>query len=130
MNTDSDNPRPWKKDVTKGEWSYDTGLPFNIYSDDATGSIIGTTSGFKFAPRPEAEKEANARLAVEAGTVLHQTGMTPGELAELSQELVKVSQGLLEKLFSLALTYNDRSCDYDVCPEVRAFHDACVKVRS
>lgn len=41
-------------------------LKFNFYSDDATGSIVGTVDGFKLAPRSDEEKEANAEFIVKA----------------------------------------------------------------
>ena len=49
---------------TKLPWVFDN--KFNIYSSDATGSIVATTDGFNLAPRPDEEKEANARLIVNA----------------------------------------------------------------
>jgi hypothetical protein len=53
---------------TKGPWCLDETLPFGIYSDDATGSIIARVSGkgFEYVPRPEAEWQANARLIAAA----------------------------------------------------------------
>jgi len=48
--------------VTDGPWVYDPLCPFNAYSDDATGYIVATVDGFRYAPRPEAEKIANARF--------------------------------------------------------------------
>ena len=51
---------------TKGPWVWDKRHPFNVYSDDATGSIVSTTDGFKYAPRHDAEKQANANLIAAA----------------------------------------------------------------
>jgi hypothetical protein len=50
---------------TKGPWILDPKLPFRVYSTDATGSIIAGFD-FQFAPRPDAEKTANARLTSAA----------------------------------------------------------------
>jgi hypothetical protein len=100
MLSSNDNPRPWKKDVTKGEWKFYTepqpnGCP-----------IIGTIRGLMVAqiahstkdPSQKDEAIANAHLLTEAGTVLHQTGMTPGELAERVEELtraLRVCKGII-----------------------------------
>jgi len=42
--------------------------------------------------------EANARLIAEAGTVAHETGLTPRQLAEQRDELVKALQWALAEL--------------------------------
>lgn len=55
---------------TPGPWVYDASLPENVYSDDATGSIVATCGGFDFAPRSKAEIYANARLIAEAPALL------------------------------------------------------------
>jgi hypothetical protein len=52
--------------ATRRPWVYDPACLANIYSDDATGSIIATCRGFYFAPRPSEEQEANAALIVLA----------------------------------------------------------------
>ena len=76
----ADNPRPWKKDVTKGEWKvrkYNRELtvskfkPVDVLRGDHALRISANTEG-----------DSDAELIAEAGTVFHQTGMTPGELAE------------------------------------------------
>lgn len=51
---------------TPTPWVHDPVLPAHVYSDDATGSIVATCTGFSFAPRPEAEKRANAAFIVRA----------------------------------------------------------------
>ena len=50
--------------VTPGPWVHDPeeARQFHIYSDDATGSIVATATGFQYAPRKPAEKLANARF--------------------------------------------------------------------
>ncbi len=49
--------------ATKGRWVWDSRKPMRdkFYSDDGTGSIIGTCGEFRYAPRPISEVEANAR---------------------------------------------------------------------
>ncbi len=44
-------------------------------------------------------------------------------------ECLEAANGLHRKLYELAERYNDRSCDYDVCPEVRTYDSAIAKVR-
>ena len=41
------------------------------------------------ADDPVAERDANTRLIAEAGTVLHETGLTPRQLAEQRAELLE-----------------------------------------
>ena len=87
-----DNPRPWKKDVTKGEWEvgdYDEHLGYDCMTGGIhTGVAVldGAHYGQKWcepvADEAKAKMLADAQLIAEAGTVFHQTGMTPGELAE------------------------------------------------
>lgn len=48
--------------VTRGKWVYDPHHPYGVYSEDVTGSIIGTTDGFEYAERSHVEKAANAHL--------------------------------------------------------------------
>lgn len=66
--------REWEVDLetlnkaaTPGRWLFEhmQGVKFaGLYSDDATGSIIAKFGGFEFAPRPDAETDANCALAV------------------------------------------------------------------
>ncbi len=51
---------------TKGPWLLDPTLPGKVYSNDATGSIIATATGFDLAPRPNEEMLANTAL-IHAG---------------------------------------------------------------
>lgn len=46
------------------------------------------------ADDPVAERDANTRLIAEAGTVLHETGLTPRQLAESRAELLEALQRL------------------------------------
>ena len=43
--------------------------------------------------------------------------------------LLEACEGLIDKLYRVADEYNDRSCDYDVCEEVRAARRAIAKAR-
>ena len=66
--TSPENVARMLEGVTPGPWEHDPieGYQFNIYSDDATGSILATTTGFQYAPRKPAEKLANARFIAYA----------------------------------------------------------------
>lgn len=79
---------------TNGPWVYDENHPFNAYSDDKTGSIVATCDGFKYAPRPDAEKIANARLIAAAPrlfdlVVLVQGSFGGGNIVTFSDEDIK-----------------------------------------
>ena len=54
-----------KEQYTPTPWVYDELRPASFYSDDVTGSIIGTCDGFRFAERPAAEQAANAAHIVK-----------------------------------------------------------------
>lgn len=52
------------------------------------------------ADDPVAERDANTRLIAEAGTVLHETGLTPRQLAEQRAELLealRLAAGTVER---------------------------------
>lgn len=80
MTTES---RPWKKDVTKGEW--ESGW------NGHTCAVWGVAIVLGFDTK---QCNANRELIAEAGTTLHQTGMTPGELAERVEMLEELIKGL------------------------------------
>ena len=100
-----DNPRPWKKDVTKGEWVW------KEESDTDCGSFKPMGGGERVCWFGSDEEyynqcgtppnEADRELILEASRVLHQTGMTPGELAERVKELELVGGKLLRALENL-----------------------------
>ena len=46
---------------TPGPWIAEGG---SVFSDDATGSIVATCDGFRYAPRPKSEVLANAEFIV------------------------------------------------------------------
>lgn len=77
----------------KGPWSYTASIPqdgaecFWIVGHD--GRDIGAVDG----PQTD-EREALARLIAEAGTVLHETGLTPRQLAEQRAELLEALKRL------------------------------------
>ena len=100
MSTDN-NPRPWKKDVTIGEWR------FVEYGDNDCGNITGLGGAVicHFGSDIPYENQcgnppsiADQALMIEAGTVFHQTGMTPGELAEENKTLASKIKGLKKKI--------------------------------
>lgn len=75
----------YKDKVTKGEWL--------VSCSDETGYYIeakfdGYVAVVHYWSRPDDEVSANATLCAEAGTVLHETGYTPRELAEQRAELL------------------------------------------
>jgi hypothetical protein len=57
---------------TPGPWvlSDDDCLAGNVYSTDATGSIVARVKGFEYALRPESEWRANATLIAAAPDLL------------------------------------------------------------
>ena len=55
---------------TPGPWVTDDTLPGNVYSSDATGSIIATVTGFEWARRGKTVEKANARLIAAAPDML------------------------------------------------------------
>lgn len=76
-----------RKEATGRPWVHDHhAFPFNVYSDDATGSIIATCDGFRLAPRSDAEKHANAALIVEAVNSLEPNERRIAELTEALRE--------------------------------------------
>jgi HAMP domain-containing protein len=56
--------------VTPGPWVHDPKLFSNVYSDDATGSIVATCTGFTYARRPPADEAANARFIAFARSLV------------------------------------------------------------
>lgn len=73
----SANTRPWKKDVTPGEWVLDWGG--HLYSPSNLQLVV--------VVQHSPSTQANVALIKEATKTLHQTGMTPGELAEQNAAL-------------------------------------------
>jgi hypothetical protein len=97
----------YKDKVTRGRWKgvgengcYDNRRNdwelVNDDTDEATSAPITLDDGKVIAfvvceesgPDADAEFDANAQLIAEAGTVLHETGYTPRELAEQRAELL------------------------------------------
>lgn len=79
MNTEE--LRALRDRATKGPWVYDPEYPLNVYSDDATGSIIATVGGFRLAPRPLDEMTANASLIALAPDLLDEVLRLRADLA-------------------------------------------------
>jgi hypothetical protein len=88
MTTES---RPWKKYVTKGEWIADFGS--HLLSPSSLRLIAVVQHG--------PSQAADVIFIKEASKVFHQTGMTPGELAERVRELKFELEDALEELKSL-----------------------------
>jgi hypothetical protein len=73
--------------VTPGPWVHDPKLFSNVYSDDATGSIVATCTGFTYARRPPADEAANARFIAFARSLV----------PEMADEIARLrAQGLRE----------------------------------
>lgn len=92
------------KNATRGPWTVDA-------SDEDAIEVVGTpvwgcerfgkrgrwsvcTLDDLLGDHPK-EVKANARLIAEAGTVLHETGLTPRQLAEQRAELLEALEQLL-----------------------------------
>lgn len=78
-------PGPWMTEYPR--------LPGGVYSDDATGSIVARTSGkgFEYAPRPDAEWQANADIIAAARNAIP---WLLDEIARLTAENAALREGL------------------------------------
>jgi hypothetical protein len=93
MTTES---RPWKKYVTKGEWVWkiSKGTEDCGSFESQDGDVIcwfGDSEQF-YPTSGWGPTKADRKLILEASRVLHQTGMTPGELAERVRELEELQE--------------------------------------
>ena len=75
---------------TPGPWAVARMTPCRV--DTASGSISISWSSNNDSGAREREAEANARLIAEAGTVFHNTGLSPVQLVEMVQELKAASK--------------------------------------
>ncbi len=82
-------PGPW----TIEEYGDDDAPSLVIHKDSQTRICFMATPGSHGDP---AKIEANARLIAEAGTVAHETGLTPRQLAEQRAELLAVLKAAVE----------------------------------
>lgn len=57
------------------------------------------------------DNRANARLIAEAGTVYHETGLTPRQLAEQRAELLSVVDRLCKQFYAAGIGYLKNSDD-------------------
>lgn len=64
----------------------------NLTVNDSAGNTIVACPGSSTGTR--IEMKANARLIAEAGTVAHETGLTPRQLADLNKELLEALKDL------------------------------------
>ena len=79
--------------------------PWNVCKDGSLGSVE-SASGKMVAQAQQItapagldmERLANARLIAEAGTVAHETGLTPRQLAEQRAELLEALQDLVAQV--------------------------------
>lgn len=105
---------------TPGPWVHDAKYPFNAYSNDVTGSIVATCDGFKYAPRSDAEKTANAFLIATApalyktlefvSNVLDEITEYPHVLSELEMnDSMRVDHALHEARVVMAKARGDHS---------------------
>jgi len=105
----TDNPRPWKKDVTKGEWKWKVNKgteDCGSFESSGGGQVVcwfGDSERF-YPTSGISPARADRELILEASRVLHQTGMTPGELAERVGKL----EGYLKTLLAYAKTSDDQ----------------------
>jgi hypothetical protein len=75
--------------VTPGPWVHDPKLFSNVYSDDATGSIVATCTGFTYARRPPAVEAANARFIAFARSLVPEMA---DEIARLRAEVERLRE--------------------------------------
>lgn len=60
--------------------------PWDLWGDANPSQVISSPAGF-VAQTLGSNDEANARLIAEAGTVFHNTGLSPVQLVEMVKEL-------------------------------------------
>ena len=101
MNTTDANfkptPGPWKRsDNTSETLSTDDA----IYHRHSSGALkwVCRVYGEGCSSRNVQERDSNAALIAEAGTVYHETGKTPARLAEENRELLEALELALKEL--------------------------------
>jgi hypothetical protein len=87
--------------------------PWELWGDANPSQVISSPAGF-VAQTLGSNDEANARLIAEAGTVHHETGLTPRQLVERVKELEEVVRELVaydesdhEDSVGMMLDYSD-----------------------
>jgi len=108
---------PWKVNRDQIRYSeegmYLSGLVIENPSEDlAVASIVEWQSPL--------EAEANAALIAEAGTVAHETGKTPRQLAEENRELLKALKSVTDELEARLALVEGTQEEYSAL--TRAFH--------
>ncbi|WP_088255593.1 hypothetical protein [Fimbriiglobus ruber] len=102
---------------TAGPWEYVK----STYKDNSAHHFVGynrhgdtvLTVCKLVQPLANASIEANARIIAEAGTVCHETGLTPRQLAEQRQELLEALEAFCEEEPRVASEIDgDVSCPY------------------
>lgn len=76
--------------------------------------------GTKWQERDDAEAQANARLIAEAGTVHHEIGLTPRQLLEQRDSLLKQLQAATDALSGGLWDYGPGQDEHECCNEVIA----------
>jgi hypothetical protein len=93
-----------KAKPTPGEWmteaEYRDGSPYVIYAPGSIKIADLRESGAE-APETDDEFDANANLIAEAGTVYHETGLTPRQLLDQRNALWDAVENI--KCYNLAL---------------------------
>lgn len=91
------NKNETKRQPTPGPWEI-TNYTYVNSKSTKHGFICNTSKGYM--GMPGSEQFANAELIAEAGTVYHETGLTPRELLEqrdeLTKSLIECLDGVLE----------------------------------
>jgi hypothetical protein len=85
-------PGPWEVRGIGGPW--EQRLPIRAPNWGVVAHV-GVDPGL---PHWDGPQRANARLIAEAGTVHHETGLTPRQLVERVKELEKALNGLLQEV--------------------------------
>lgn len=89
MTNANPTPGPWRVSRTNA------GL---FISGAQPGYFCEVYAGNKTSMVHIPEQETNARLIAEAGTVYHETGLTPRQLAEQRAELLEALDGCIEHM--------------------------------
>lgn len=115
---------------TPGPWAVARMTPCRV--DTASGSISISWSSNNDSGAREREAEANARLIAEAGTVFHNTGLSPRQLVERVKELegaLRAYESARSDLFSHTFS-NGVFNAWGQAHDCRALNDAHLQARA